>query len=528
MSLENNLIKTLLLIIGISLLLMAPDYIFATYHETYQVTSYWRIIGYLILPLSIGLVFNKYRWFSIICITILAVLQLMQFSCLSYFGRLLTQYDFGMISAEYEDVMIGAKDAIKDHWKVIPTVLIPFCLIWLLMKIKIKRSIIGTLILLITIYESYQANCHKSIPYPIEGRISISNTLKSFSLFVKSLYTNYKPQEYKPYEIKNIGIPHDEPITIVYILGESSNLEHMSLFGYERDTTPNLKRLAEESNFYFTEGIAGGVCTKSSLRFMANVIWEPDNIKLNNSGETSLFKFAKENGFKTFYLASDPKNMVNSVCNTSSRYIDVLRTKESDFSKAAELVDDYILTLIYQQEITDRNFIILHQRCVHTPYQNTFPKDYPDKHYFSGGENPRIDLYDSAMRYNDTLISRIFNRFNKFKGKFYIIWASDHNEHQGYHGWFGHSVLDPKTAQIPVIAQSNDEAFMKKFKKIFKPTHYEIAKLLAEVLGFEIINPNQEENVFYIDGLDYNGTTGYIKVIKDLKNKKLNFEMRRP
>ncbi|RAX51328.1 hypothetical protein CCY99_09285, partial [Helicobacter sp. 16-1353] len=55
-------------------------------------------------------------------------------------------------------------------------------------------------------------------------------------------------------------------------------------------------------------------------------------------------------------------------------------------------------------------------------------------------------------------------------------------------------------------------------ENFYYPTHYEIALLVAKILGYEIINPNQKENIFYINGLDIAGNGEYLEVRKS-KNK---------
>ena len=515
-------IKFIIALICVETLYVLPDIIYSIYTPTYEITSWKRVLIFL-LPLSIGLITNKYRWLNIVVLLLLCILQLMQFSRLSYFGRLMTQFDFDMIFAEWQDVLIGVSDALKDHWKILPTVIVPFISIGIVLRIQRIKNIWGTLILIITIPIIVYEHVDNCIPYPIDGRITISNTLKSFSYYVASWFQKYNPPKYKDYSIKNVGNASDEPITIVYILGESVNIDHMSLFGYARDTTPNLRELSKNSNFYYSKGVSGAVCTKASLRFMTNIIYEPDNVKLNDSGETNLFKLAKENGFKTFYLASDPKNMVNSVCNKSSRYIDVLITRENDIGRVSEIKDDYILELIHSQKYTKRNFIVIHQRCIHTPYAKNFPRSYKDDMRFTGGPNAKIDEYDNAMRYNDSFISRVFERFNKQQhGKFYIIWASDHNEMLGEKGMFGHSMIEPEVATVPFLFQSNDEKFMNKVRSLKAIYPYVIARMIAEILGFKIENPNEEPGVFFANGLDYYGRSGYMKVT--IEDKSLKFE----
>jgi glucan phosphoethanolaminetransferase (alkaline phosphatase superfamily) len=111
-------------------------------------------------------------------------------------------------------------------------------------------------------------------------------------------------------------------------------------------------------------------------------------------------------------------------------------------------------------------------------------------------------------------------------GKFYIIWTSDHNELLGEGGLYGHGTgqLYPITAAVPFVVQTNDSAYLNELKKIYKPTHYEIAKSIALLLGFEIINKNEESDIFYVNGIDFNGKCGYIKCTKDIKNRYVSYE----
>ncbi len=511
---------------------MAPDYIFTMFSETYKVSfgfaTFLRLL-LMLIPLSIGLLFNKYRKLTYAILAIFCGLQLIQFSVISCFGRTVMAYDFVTLIDEWDDILLGAGDAFSKHWVVIPTVIIPFAIIFMAIKFtaaRTKGSILGTFVLLITLGSIFVADCWlRGVPYPIDGRISLDNTLKSFSFAIRDVFAEYKVPKYKNYEIKNVGIKHDEPITVVYIVGESMTANHMSLYGYERDTTPLLKELSREQNFYYTRGIAGAVCTKAANKFMANVIWEPNNVKLNANSETSLCKFAKTNGFKVFYITSQDNKMLSSICTAHQKYVDVCETKTGNEAIVDKRRDEYILDILDKQEFTKHNFIIIHQRCPHCPYSVNFPEGYTDRNHFKGHKEPKVDEYDNVMLYEDTFLSRIFQRFNKqSSGKFYIIFASDHNELFGEEGVWGHSSLVPICADIPVMVQSNDEEFVSKVKAIYKPTHYEIAKLIASVLGFEIHNPNQKENVFHINGLDFDGRNGYMEVYKDLANKSVSYK----
>jgi glucan phosphoethanolaminetransferase (alkaline phosphatase superfamily) len=311
----------------------------------------------------------------------------------------------------------------------------------------------------------------------------------------------------------------------------------MSLFGYSKDTTPKLKELAKEDNFYYTTGISGGVNTLSSCKFIVNAIYEPNNVLQVSGDLTNLFRLAKQKGFKTFYISSQSDHVLMSLGGVS--YIDTITTNGvRGVLDATKRMDNELPDIVSDDKLGKRNFIVLHQRHMHSPYTlKEFPSLKEYKKYMServscfkepnqaGQKEQLIAEYDEGMLYNDCFITKIFNRFNKQKeGKFYIIWTSDHGELLGEDGTYGHSALNPYIADIPVMIQSNDLEFMKDMKNIWKPTHYEIAKKVANKLGYEIKNPNEEENIFYISGVDFTGRCGYIKLKKEIENSKITYE----
>lgn len=210
--------------------------------------------------------------------------------------------------------------------------------------------------------------------------------------------------------------------------------------------------------------------------------------------------------------------------------MDVMVTKglyPAQFSKKRDL---FLLELLPQLELTKKNFIVLHQRCIHSPYTKAVPADFKFSRNFSGNPDHKVNEYDNAVLFNDYIISRIFNKFNKIKnGRYYIIFASDHNELTGKDGIWGHGMLNKDVAQIPVLVQSNDASFMQKIKSIFKITHYDLCCAIADILGYKISNPNDatvndsDSDIYYINGVDYLGRCGYIKFRKDYKNKRIEY-----
>ncbi len=515
---------TCLLVVVVSLLLLVPDVVFSIVDDSFKVSHDIRVLM-LILPLSFGLVTNPYRWFSIVIIAMLTLLQIMQFSHIAYFGTQLSPYAMHLMLSEIDDVILESCNVVGQYAYIIPIVVVPFALIYLLVRQKCCRTLWGTLSI-ITVFAIIGGRLYSSVAprfMPNEIRFSLDNSIKAFCGYWIIHMRDYAIKSYKPYDVIPTNVDLPAKVNIVYIIGESVNYNHMSLFGYGRETTPQLKSLAKQENFYYTKGIAGSIATFSSCKFIMSAIGEPDNVMQTSQDTTNLFRLAKLRGFKTFYISNQIGHLLSAVGGV--KYIDVIITQESDLLKFNEYMDEYLIQLLEKQEFGDRNFIVIHQRCIHSPYTKAFAKDYTNREQFSGSKNKKVNEYDNAMLYNDYLISKMFNKFNKTNERFYVIWASDHNELMGEKGLYGHGhgYLVPQTADIPVMIQTNDEQFLAKIKQIYRPTHYEIAKSLASLLGFTIKNPNEKQDAFFITGIDYNGKCGYIPFKKDNLNRTIQY-----
>jgi glucan phosphoethanolaminetransferase (alkaline phosphatase superfamily) len=445
-----------------------------------------------------------------------------------------------MFTKELGDTMHEAISVFGEYWHVLLLVVVPFALIIYIIHKTNWRSLIGTLVLLGTIC----IFCYKPLGeverfFPNGVRFTIYNSIKSFWGYIVIYRSKLPEGTYQPYEVRELATDPEEPVTIVYIIGESANFRHMSLFGYHRDTTPKLKELAKSSEFYYTPGLSGAISTWSSCKYITSVIQEPDNLQQTSSNETNLFRLAKTHGFKTFYLSNQTEHLLT--CIGGTRYIDVLVTKDSNLIKAKELNDKYLFYLLGKQTFGRKNFIVLHQWSAHTPYASHLNDKETQYKKYGGSKDRRVDEYDNAMLYVDNIVAGLIERikaqvFNSMKsesaqeprkpGKLYIIWTSDHNELFGEGGRYGHGSgnLYYQTAEVPIIINSNDIGYLDKMKKIYNPTHYEISQSIANLLGYEIINPNAEKDVFYINGVDYNGKCGYIKCKKDTVNRTTSYE----
>ena len=117
----------------------------------------------------------------------------------------------------------------------------------------------------------------------------------------------------------------------------------------------------------------------------------------------------------------------------------------------------------------------------------------------------------------------IYEFFRETNKPTYIFFTPDHGELMGQNGRFGHNAVDLDIAKVPFlfygVSIPVSEIEKVKTKVGCMPTHYEIGKVVAELLGTKIENPNEELGFFYLNGTGVFGEAGYLKFEKSKLDK---------
>ena len=78
---------------------------------------------------------------------------------------------------------------------------------------------------------------------------------------------------------------------------------------------------------------------------------------------------------------------------------------------------------------------------------------------------------------------------------------------------YGHNTVKLDSAQIPIlfygINVSEEETAAIKEKLGCLTNHYLVGKEIARLLGYRITNPNEQDDLYYMNGIDAFGETGY-------------------
>lgn len=527
MNLKYNFLPHLAAAGAIALLLIVPDYLFSWTNPAFRVGFRGDILAvfWIIAILLLG-VRSKAAMLGFV--VFFSLLQLGQYLHFAYFGSLVAPHEVALLFYEWQEIwhtLSGIGGYVS--WPLIFVVACSTAIVWIWIKTRDRHLRIPVaslwLFLLLALFplKAHFSPTAKNF-YPNPKAFALKNTLYAFSYFLgRDLPTRLtggtgarvSMDKYRPYTLKKQDLA--KPLNIVVVMGESLGHRHMSLYGYGRETTPRLDAMKSDPNFVYRPAISGGVATKVSLPTFFNILREPDNLRHVVGYETNLLKMAREQGLKTHFMSVQTSNLTTYAgVEFADRYV----TQEDIEPLFKAEKDGALLKLLDETDLSGSNFIVLHQRNSHSPYDSSYPASFthwpPSRDDF---KTHMVNTFDNSVRYTDHILHEIIQRLKqRSSAPTYFFFTSDHGEMIGENGKFGHSLLEPEVASVPFIfyAMRGDPKVVERMRRFEVPTHYEIAKSIAGLLGYEFHNPNEEPGVFYVNGPDLDMSTTYMIVNK--------------
>jgi glucan phosphoethanolaminetransferase (alkaline phosphatase superfamily) len=323
------------------------------------------------------------------------------------------------------------------------------------------------------------------------------------SLYTHNLFGENKSEQFKEYTLKK---EKQKVKNVVLIMGESLTYKQMELYNSNFKNTPQLNTLLDDTNFHYTRGISAGVNTPVTIaNFMSNKR-EATNHRLITDGTFNLLRLANENGYETYWLSKQKEGAsIGSVLQFAKHKKIAMHYPENSF-------DDVLLNDLETIDFTKDNFIILHLRANHSPYERYTPKEFITGDY-KGLEYKeyKVQTYQDSIRYIDDLLVRIFNKVKEKASQDYSIYfVSDHGEMfamEYENGKYGHSELFFEVGKIPFLLYTDIK------REKLKPymSHHQISKMITKDLGYNLMNPNDDNNTYYINNVQSDGGAGSIE-----------------
>lgn len=500
-----------------------PDVIYSLFHSNYQAGYDLKSIM-ITLVLMVFMALSPTPRLNKVVLLILALMQATQLMYFTYFGGFYSAFDMVLMMGEMHDTVINFVDSLKFMLPAFFLSMAFYALAYFTYNRYYKTSftvpyiwVLFVLLLTLPFLQSLRSEASQKYQ-PNIAHSAVKNGLYSVSFFTARQFKilaglRKAMPSYKPYELTK-----KQPVdaNVVVLMGESLSYYNMGLFGYERDTNPDLMAYKDDPNFFYLPAISSAVSTRVSLTLFFNNVYEPNNTAHISKMDASLFRLAKRQGFNTHYITTQ-KNAGGLTYAFSLGDIDTWKENKDLLNYEGEYDNRLLLELKSMNlDYDEPQFITLHMRSAHGPYVDNYPKSqevFPveGQEY----ETYMLNSYDNSVLYTQKVIADIYEFFKASDKPTYIFFVPDHGELTGQAGRFGHNSVDIDMARVPFLfygvnIPATDISRIKNELGCM-PNHYLIGQQIAKVLGYEINNPNEQPGQYYLNGTDVFGEAGYMQ-----------------
>jgi arylsulfatase A-like enzyme len=252
---------------------------------------------------------------------------------------------------------------------------------------------------------------------------------------------------------------------VLVLLLDTTRADHLGALGYERDTSPNIDRLARE-NLLYTRAYTEAPWTPPSVATLFSGLWASSHGMMPSAGTDTamqrldehvltLAEILKSAGYKTAGISANPW------ISPEFGYDQGFDSYAVKHKEAADVITDAGLAKLDELRAGGAPFFLyLHYLDPHRPY--SLPKEYePYKGQLKSARfTPPmlkfVNTYDAEIRYLDASLGRLFAQL-KAKGLYddlVIVLVSDHGEQFGEHGYSGHGwTLYDEELHVPLIVK---------------------------------------------------------------------------
>jgi heptose-I-phosphate ethanolaminephosphotransferase len=226
-----------------------------------------------------------------------------------------------------------------------------------------------------------------------------------------------------------------QPSTLVLVIGESTNRQRMSLYGYPRNTTPELDKLRDQLAV-FDNVITPRPYTIEALQQVLTFADEENpDLYLKTPSIVSVMKQA---GYKTYWITNQQTmTKRNTMLTTFSEQADEQVYLNNNRNQNARQYDGDVLEPFSKAlaDPAERKFIVVHLLGTHMSYQYRYPPTFDkftDRQGVPAGisddQLPIYNSYDNAVLYNDFVVSSLIKDYAKTDPNGFLLYLSDHGE----------------------------------------------------------------------------------------------------
>lgn len=316
------------------------------------------------------------------------------------------------------------------------------------------------------------------------------SSLRFYKSFVQIVMVEADQQTNQRVQLPSTDIDIVKPNqNIIYIIDESIRPDHLSLYGYERETTPILEKLNREGSLiHWADAISSASCSIASNAILISGIKDmPDTNRLIYKNPT-IFQYANAMGYQTHYYNIAYRQLWNGLQSGDHAYIDFY-VNNKDLSHVSQQTADMFVAKQLADIIKSEtgHFFVINKVGVHFPYEDNFPEDatlwtnsppnLPNDSAFD-----LINSYDNGVRYNVESFFQILLKDQSLLENTTIVYTSDHGQNLGeVQGQASHCGRSKYEVQVPILLIGNN--LPDKIDTNFKAHHMNIFSTVLDLMS---------------------------------------------
>jgi heptose-I-phosphate ethanolaminephosphotransferase len=298
--------------------------------------------------------------------------------------------------------------------------------------------------------------------------------------------------------------------TVVLVLTDSINRDNMSLYGYGRETTPQLLALSkEESKKWLTVPYAWSTepGTLASLSGMFSFGMRGQSAPVGDTQH--ILALARAAGYRVWWMSNHDDIAIEQ---QHARLADSVEMVNRQPGRGSSSLDSELLDCL-QEALNDdapRKLIVVHLLGAHPDYKQRSPsrmrpfdagQDAVEAQMVSEGRPLWLrelrQTYDAAIRYHDGVVAetaRLTRKFTPEEGQGAWMYLSDHGQEVGHSmDHAGHSSATEAGYRIPMLLwRSSESSYPTATKMPFRADWS--GWILADLMGLEWDSMLPEKN----------------------------------
>jgi len=239
-------------------------------------------------------------------------------------------------------------------------------------------------------------------------------------------------------------------LNIIFFSPDTVRRDHLSCYGYDRKTTPNLDRLAKEG-ILFTDHVANSGWTLPQYMTMHTGLYplthRMTRLKYNaplSSKISTLAEMLKKHGYTTVGFSSS-NGYLHPQLGFGRGFDDYFWGL--GYNQATSRITKEVIRWLDENGKKKKFFIFIHDNDTHEPFN-------PPEPFNSMWGEEYVDRYDGEISYVDYYFGKILDKIENLgiKEKTLIVYTSDHGTEFWEHGFLEKKVnLYNEILHVPLV-----------------------------------------------------------------------------